>query len=76
MSYRKLRGKIREVFDRNEDFAKALGMDPSSLSAKLNNGSPWKREEIQEACELLGIPIEDVHLYFFTQKVGNSQQAG
>lgn len=74
MSYRKLRGKIREVFDRNEDFAKALGIDPSSLSAKLNNGSPWKREEIQEACEILGIPIEDVHLYFFTQKVGISQQ--
>lgn len=76
MSYRKLKGKITEVFELQESFAKALGIDPSSLSAKLNNKSPWKREEIEKSCELLGIPIEDVYLYFFTQKVGNSQQMG
>lgn len=74
MSYGKLRGRILEIFGTNEAFAKALGIDPSSLSAKLNNKSPWKREEIEKACELLEIPIEDVHLYFFTQKVGISQQ--
>lgn len=63
--YSKLRGKIREVFAVNENFAKAMGMDLSTLSAKLNNKSPWKREEIEKACEVLQIPIEDVHLYFF-----------
>lgn len=68
MSYSKLRGKIREVFSRNENFAKAMEMDSSSLSAKLNNKSPWKREEIEKACELLHIPIEDVYLYFFYRK--------
>ena len=65
MSYSKLRGKIREVFGINENFAKAMGIDLSSLSAKLNNKSPWKRVEIEKACELLQIPIEDVYLYFF-----------
>lgn len=65
MSYAKLKGKIREVFGKNENFAKALGIDVSSLSAKLNNKTPWKREEIEKACLLLGIPIEDVYLYFF-----------
>lgn len=74
MSYSKLRGKIKEVFGKNENFANALGMDLSSLSAKLNNKSPWKREEIEKACDILGICIEDVHLYFFNQKVGISQQ--
>ena len=74
MSYAKLRGRIKEKFGTNASFAEALGMDSSSLSAKLNNGSPWKREEIELACELLGIPIDKVHLYFFTQKVGISQQ--
>lgn len=74
MSYSKLKGRITEVFELREAFAKALGIDPSSLSAKLNNKSPWKREEIEKSCEILGIPIEDVHLYFFTQKVGISQQ--
>lgn len=68
MSYSKLRGKIREVFGKNENFAKALSIDLSSLSAKLNNKTPWKREEIENACSLLLIPIEEVHLYFFCKK--------
>ena len=68
MNYSKLRGKIREVFAVNENFAKAIGMDLSSLSAKLNNKSPWKREEIEKACSLLHIPIEDVYLYFFSKE--------
>lgn len=74
MSYQKLRGKIKEVYGKQEHFANAMNMDLSSLSAKLNNKTPWKREEIEKACELLGIPIEEVHLYFFSQKVGKSQQ--
>lgn len=69
MSYAKLRGKIREVFGSEGVFASSLGMNPASLSAKLGNKSPWKREEIEKACCLLGIPIEEVHLYFFTAKL-------
>jgi hypothetical protein len=67
MSYAKLRGKIREVFGANRAFAKAMGMNHSSLSFKLNNKAPWKREEIELACKSLGIPIEEVHLYFFAK---------
>lgn len=68
MSYSKLKGKIKEYFGTNKAFAKAMNMDLSSLSAKLNNKSPWKREEIEDACKLLYIPIEDVYLYFFCKK--------
>lgn len=68
MSYAALRGKIREVFGRQEDFAVEMDMNPTTLSNKLNNITPWKREEIVKACELLGIPIEEVHLYFFDKK--------
>ena len=74
MSYSKLKGKIREVFGTNYKFADAMDMDRTSLSAKLHNKTPWKREEIERACEVLGIPIEDVYLYFFTQKVEISQE--
>ena len=73
MSYSKLKGKITEVFGRREAFADAMDFDPSTLSAKMNNIRPWKREEIEKACSLLGIPIEQVHLYFFTKEVGKSQ---
>lgn len=69
MSYAKLKGKIREVFHTDAEFAAQLPMHSSSLSAKLNNNSPWKREEIVKACELLSIPIEEVHLYFFSEKL-------
>ena len=68
MSYSKLKGKIKEYFGTNKAFAQAMEMDLSSLSMKLNNKSPWKREEIEKACELLHIPIEDVYLYFFCRK--------
>ena len=68
MSYSKLRGKIREIFKSNEKFSEAMGMNSASLSAKLNNKTPWKREEIEKACELLCIPIAEVYLYFFYKK--------
>lgn len=69
MSYAKLRGKIREVFGSEGVFAAEMGMNAASLSAKMGNKSPWKREEIEKACHLLGIPIEEVHLYFFNKKL-------
>lgn len=74
MSYAKLRGRIREIFGTVEAFANAMDKDVSTISLKLNNKAAWKREDIEKACEVLRIPIEDVYLYFFTQKVGISQQ--
>lgn len=66
MSYSKLRGRIVEYFGTNAAFADAMSIDRSSLSFKLNNKTSWKREEIEKACILLEIPIEEVHLYFFS----------
>lgn len=63
--YAKLRGKIREVFSTHEAFAAAMGISEASLSKKLNGHTEWKREEIVKACELLGIPLEAAHEYFF-----------
>lgn len=74
MSYSKLRGKIREVFGTQEAFASEMGMDCSTLSLKLNGKSEWTRLEIEKACDLLFIPVVEVHLYFFAAKVWNSKQ--
>lgn len=68
MSYAKLRGKIREMFGTNAAFATAMEMDLSTLSQKLNNRTSWKREEIERACHLLEVQLEDVFLYFFNKK--------
>ena len=74
MCYAKLRGRIIEVFGTIQAFAEAMQKDVSTISAKLNNKSTWKREDIELACKLLHIPIEEVYLYFFAQKVGKTQQ--
>lgn len=69
MKYRKLRGKIKEVYGTIEAFADAMGMKLPRISQRLNGAVSWKMNEIAKACELLHIPLTEVYLYFFDQKV-------
>ena len=69
MDYKKLKLKIKEVFDTQEAFAEVMGLNRSTLNQKLNGSTEWKTSEIAKACELLHIPLSDAHLYFFTRKV-------
>ena len=64
-NYSKLLGKIKEVFKTQEKFAAAIGLSERSLSLKLNNEVPWKQHEMIKSSELLGFPVDDIHLYFF-----------
>lgn len=66
MNESKLRGRIREKFGTQEAFADAMKMSHTTLSAKLNGKSEWKRQEIEDACRLLGISAEEIPLYFFS----------
>lgn len=66
MNERKLRGRICEKYSTLGAFAAAMGMKNSTLSAKLNGKSEWKRSEIECACRLLDIRAEDIPAYFFT----------
>ena len=66
--YRKLKGKIKEVFDTQSAFAKALGISNVTLSAKLNNKAEFSQKEIDKASDLLKIKKEEIPIYFFTQK--------
>ena len=68
MSYSKLRGKIREVFGTQEAFAEAMGVNVATVSAKLNGRSEWSRCEMEKACVILGIPMCEMHIYFFCPK--------
>lgn len=69
MDYSKLRGKIVEVYGTLNAFAKAMDMSISALSQRLKDNVKWCTPEIAKACDLLGIPLEEAHLYFFTPKV-------
>ena len=65
MDYSKLRGAIREKYGTQQAFALAMPMSEASLSAKLNGRTEWQTDEIVRACDLLGIPLERAHEYFF-----------
>ena len=73
-NYDKLNGKIKEVFGTQENFAVAMLLSPVSLSAKLNNKVPFTQAEINKACELLGIALAFIPVYFFTEKVQKHEQ--
>lgn len=72
--YRKLRGKIREVYETQDKFAEKLGIGRVSLSQRLNNILDFSQKDILLACELLKIPIEECYQYFFDLKVQKHEQ--
>ena len=63
----KLRGKIREKFVTENNFAKALGMHKTSLSFRLNKRCRWRIDEIERAIKLLNIKVEEIPSYFFSE---------
>lgn len=67
--FRKLRGKITEVYGKQEAFARAIDLSTHSLSLKLNNVRYFKPNEISKAIELLGLTLLDIPDYFFTPEV-------
>ena len=67
--FSKLRGKIVEVYGKQEAFAKAVGLSARSLSLKLNNERYFKPNEISKAIGLLGLSLSDIPDYFFTPEV-------
>lgn len=65
MKSAKLRGRIKEKFGSQAAFARAMEMDPSSLSGKLLGKTGWTWEEVKRACELLGLPLAEAGDYFW-----------
>lgn len=67
--YSKLRGRIVEKFGSATGFSKELGVALPTISAKLSNTKSITKNDIIEWSEKLEIPVSDIGLYFFTQKV-------
>lgn len=67
--YSKLNGKIKEVCDTQDIFAKKMGISTTSVNNKLNNKTPFTQNEIDMAIQILNIKPEEIQAYFFTQKV-------
>ncbi|MDD3185263.1 MAG: DUF739 family protein [Anaerostipes sp.] len=67
--YSKLKGKIKEIFGTQDNFANALNMGRVSLSQRLNNSLEFSQQEMLNSCRVLHIKIIDIPEYFFKEKV-------
>lgn len=64
-SYRKLRGRIKEIFGTQEAFAKAVGISKVSVSKKLTGKVKFTQSDIEQWADLLLILRKDYGEYFF-----------
>ena len=64
--YSKLRGRIREKFDTQKNFADAMGTTPTTISLKLSSKLYFDQREVARAVKLLDIEQGSVSSYFFT----------
>ena len=64
-SYDKLRGRIIEKFGSQGEFAKKVGISPTSVSLKMTGKTGFSQAEMVWWGELLDIPVEEYGKYFF-----------
>lgn len=71
--YSLLRERIRELFGSEKNFAyelrnSELSMSTGTFNSRINGNTYFKQSEIQIICKLLQIQLEEIILYFFTNK--------
>ena len=67
--YSKLRGKIKEKLGTEGIFANKIGRTQNFVSKVFNNGTYFGQEDIARSAEILGIPVNEIGIYFFTSEV-------
>ena len=55
------------------DVAERIGIEPSSLSHRLQYKTPWRLTDVYAICDMLDIPYRDIHV-FFPPKETNAQR--
>jgi DNA-binding XRE family transcriptional regulator len=58
---------MREFGYTQEKLAKAIGLNESTLNAKLNNKGYFKQDEIDKICEVLDISVREIGSYFYAK---------
>lgn len=66
-NYSKLLGRMREFGYTQEKLAKTIGLNESTLNAKLNNKGYFKQDEIDKICEVLDISVSEIGSYFYSK---------
>lgn len=66
-NYSKLLGRMREFGYTQEKLARAIGLNESTLNAKLNNKGYFSNYHIDKICEVLDISKEEIGSYFYSK---------
>ena len=66
-NYSKLLGRIRERGLTQEQLAKAIGKNKSTISCKINNQFSFTQEEMDAICRVLDISNDEIGEYFFAR---------
>lgn len=66
--YSKIKGKIRELGLTQSEYAKYIGITEQTLNLRFKNKRPFIQPEMAMTMQLFNEPIENVRIYFFTQK--------
>jgi transcriptional regulator with XRE-family HTH domain len=66
-NYAKLLGRIKERGLTQEQLAKAIGKDKSTLNGKIKGRSAFTTKEIDDICKVLDISATDIGKYFFAR---------
>lgn len=64
--YSELLGRIKAKKITQEELAKQIHLNPSTLNQKLNNKSEFSQSEMRNILKILEEPIDNVSSYFFT----------
>lgn len=70
--YRKLRGKIVEIYGSQTAFVEAFGVSENTFSLKMNNKVRFSANDIIKICRMLDIPKNEIGEYFFTLLVSKN----
>lgn len=65
-NYSELLGRIKAKKITQEELARQIHLNPSTLNQKLNNKSEFSQTEMRNILKILGEPIDNVAAYFFT----------
>lgn len=72
--YAALARQIRYKYGTQAAFAKHVGMNPATMSKKMNGITSFTTDEIEKICDALNISYKRVPFYFFENNVVKTQQ--
>ncbi|MBQ0112379.1 MAG: DUF739 family protein [Bacteroidales bacterium] len=67
-NYRKLKGRIIEIFGNQENFASEIGISTNALSRKLNNKIALSQSDIVTWASKLNVADDEYKDFFFMPK--------